>query len=264
MRGCFLRRQVRWATSTDGDATRLLPVLVQDERTPLAAAFSSRPHSWVGPGAAGSVVGVDGGLLVPAAGARGGSRPGGPPQHTKAQQAVTQSLLAAKESEAELLRQQLQQLTTDFKFNLKVGFHRRARPLMRFRACWSAVMLGQVICRSFVFCSSVHSQLLRCWVTQANTHPIAALLRTMACILSVQCLTPWMLPVILRHVFSSRTAATAVQLLEERDAELERVDIVLAGLREAAATRDAALSEARTSLAAKEAALRDKEARLGG
>lgn len=59
-------------------------------------------------------------------------------------------------------------------------------------------------------------------------------------------------------------AAVIVQLLQERDAELDRADKVLAGLREAASKRDAALAEARRGLAAKEAALRDKEARSGG
>ena len=54
---------------------------------------------------------------------------------------------------------------------------------------------------------------------------------------------------------------SAVQLLEERDAELERVDAVMTGLREAAATREAALQEARHTLGCREAALRDKEAR---
>ena len=38
----------------------------------------------------------------------------------QARGAEQQSMLAAKESEAALLRQQLQQLTSDFKFNLKV------------------------------------------------------------------------------------------------------------------------------------------------
>jgi len=52
-----------------------------------------------------------------------------------------------------------------------------------------------------------------------------------------------------------------MQLLEERDAELERVDKVVAGLRESATSRDSALAEARRALSSKEAALRDKEAR---
>jgi hypothetical protein len=43
-----------------------------------------------------------------------------------------QGLLAAKESEAALLRQQLAQLTADFKFNLKVGGRR----------CWAAAVAG--------------------------------------------------------------------------------------------------------------------------
>ncbi len=60
------------------------------------------------------------------------------------------------------------------------------------------------------------------------------------------------------------SAAIAVQLLQERDAELDRADKVLAGLREAASKRDADLAEARRGLAAREAALRDKEARSGG
>ena len=41
------------------------------------------------------------------------------------------------------------------------------------------------------------------------------------------------------------------------------MDTVMGGLREAAATREAALQEARRSLGDREAALRDKEARLG-
>ena len=54
-----------------------------------------------------------------------------------------------------------------------------------------------------------------------------------------------------------------LQLLEERDAELERMDTVMGGLREAAATRETALQEARLSLGDREAALWDKEARWG-
>ena len=57
--------------------------------------------------------------------------------------------------------------------------------------------------------------------------------------------------------------APALQLLEERDAELERMDSVMGGLREAAATREAALQEARRSLGDVQAALREKEARWG-
>ena len=41
------------------------------------------------------------------------------------------------------------------------------------------------------------------------------------------------------------------------------MDTVMGGLREAAATREAALQEARRSLGDREAALRDKEARWG-
>lgn len=65
-------------------------------------------------------------------------------------------------------------------------------------------------------------------------------------------------------MFQRHCCSAAVQLLQERDAELERADQVLVGLREAATARDAALAEARRGLAAKEAALRDKEARSGG
>ena len=56
-------------------------------------------------------------------------------------------------------------------------------------------------------------------------------------------------------------ARLLLQLLEERDAELERVDTVMAGLKEAATTREAALQETRRTLSDKEAALRDREAR---
>jgi hypothetical protein len=45
---------------------------------------------------------------------------GQPTRGAEQQQQLQQSMLAAKESEAALLRQQLQQLTADFKFNLKV------------------------------------------------------------------------------------------------------------------------------------------------
>ncbi len=114
--------------------TARAPFLLQDERTPLAAAFSSRPHHRAGQGAAGPPTGGAGGLLGPATAQRGGSSPAALPQQTAAQQAVTQSLLAAKDSEAALLRQQLQQLTADFKFNLKVRCHRQALPL-RFGGC---------------------------------------------------------------------------------------------------------------------------------
>lgn len=121
---------------------RSLSALLEDDgRTPMATAFSSRPAS-----------------RSASAGLRG------------AGEQQLQGLLASKESEAVLLRQQLAQLTADFKFNLK--------------------------------------------------------------------------------------------LLEERDAELERVDAVMTGLREAAATREAALQEARHTLGCREAALRDKEARV--
>ena len=58
------------------------------------------------------------------------------------------------------------------------------------------------------------------------------------------------------------TAALYTQLLEERDAELERTDLVLTGVKEAAAAKEVALAEARRALAEREAALRDREARL--
>lgn len=41
-------------------------------------------------------------------------------QAARSAEAHLQGLLAAKDSETALLRQQLQQLTADFKFNLKV------------------------------------------------------------------------------------------------------------------------------------------------
>jgi hypothetical protein len=107
--------------------------LVQDDgHTPLASAFSSRPVS------------------RPTTVARG------------AAEQQLQGMLASKESEAALLRQQLAQLTADFKFNLKVGLsvlnisqldgctdgqshqHRyhvaAARPLVAATKCAAAVM----------------------------------------------------------------------------------------------------------------------------
>ncbi|KAL4858126.1 hypothetical protein ACK3TF_001623 [Chlorella vulgaris] len=115
-------------------------LLEDDGHTPLASAFSSRPVS------------------RPTTAARG------------AAEQQLQGMLASKESEAALLRQQLAQLTADFKFNLK--------------------------------------------------------------------------------------------LLDERDSELERVDTVTAGLREAAAAREAALQDARRTASDRDAALREKEARV--
>ena len=55
-----------------------------------------------------------------------------------------------------------------------------------------------------------------------------------------------------------------MQLLEERDAELERLETVASGLREAAASRDLVAAEARRALSSKDSALRDKEARWVG
>lgn len=51
------------------------------------------------------------------------------------------------------------------------------------------------------------------------------------------------------------------QLLEERDAELERLESVAGGLRESAASHQAGLAEARRQLSEREAALREKDAR---
>lgn len=76
-------REPGWLSSAD------LALPQDGGPTPLATAFSTRPASRsAGRGAADQQV---------------------------------QGLLAAKESEAALLRQQLAQLTADFKFNLRVG-----------------------------------------------------------------------------------------------------------------------------------------------
>ena len=58
-----------------------------------------------------------------------------------------------------------------------------------------------------------------------------------------------------------RMLGCAMQLLEERDAELERLEKELGGLRQAGAAHNSGLAEARRLAAEREAALREKEAR---
>lgn len=81
---------------------------------------------------------------------------------------------------------------------------------------------------------------------------------------SATCLLCLNSPVPDQHPTPPACPPSCPQLLEERDAELERVDSVVAGLREAATSREAALAEARRALSAKEVALREREARWGG
>lgn len=110
--------------STPAPAPALLPCPQDERRTPLATAFSSRPQSRAGSGYAAGLAGAA------AAAAPLSALRASPPQpatvHPATQQQVAQGLLAAKESEAALLRQQLQQLTADFKFNLKVWWQGRS------------------------------------------------------------------------------------------------------------------------------------------
>lgn len=108
-------------------------------------------------------------MLGPAPGLRGGAPPGALPQQTAAQHAVTQSLLAAKESEAALLRQQLHQLTADFKFNLKVC----CRSSAAVQSWLGAVVLIQMLRKSFCPCFCVHMHLLPIWAILTSTHPPA-------------------------------------------------------------------------------------------
>ena len=173
---------------------------MQDEwHTPLGTALTGRAASRTG------------GMAPPTAAVHTVQQPA-----RAAAEAHLQGLLAAKDSEAALLRQQLQQLTADFKFNLKV---QRGLGGAGFAVLWR-----------------VHS------LPAAGTCPLGS--RPAA-----------------HPAHSAPCTAPAAQLLEERDAKLERLEAATAGLREAGAAHNAGLAEARRQLAEKEAALRDKEAR---
>ncbi|PRW33759.1 hypothetical protein C2E21_7472 [Chlorella sorokiniana] len=143
----------RPGSSPAAQSIRSLTQLLEDDwHTPLGTVMTGRPGT------------LRGSLAPPTAGAPTVQ------QAARGAEAHLQGLLAAKDSEAALLRQQLQQLTADFKFNLK--------------------------------------------------------------------------------------------LLEERDAELERLEKELANQREADAAHNTGLAEARRLAAEREAALREKEARV--